>query len=125
MLQTCRLFHDLPNLENDPPSRIALRLDGISHLAIFAASLLTTNPKLYSLLHTYVTAWQKVKPHTGSITLRALNIPPGPAYRQILKELRGAWLDGKIKTPAEEEIYLKEFVEKMPKTFPENTRETS
>jgi len=42
--------------------------------------------------------------------LRARGLPPGPIYRTILKTLRDAWLDGRVKSPQEEQALLETLI---------------
>jgi hypothetical protein len=42
--------------------------------------------------------------------LRELGVPPGPIYRQVIRTLRNAWLDGKISTPEQEKALLEEVL---------------
>ncbi|MEO0072971.1 MAG: hypothetical protein ABIK10_06040 [candidate division WOR-3 bacterium] len=44
---------------------------------------------------------------TSGKTLKQYNVPPGPLYAKILNKLLAYKLDGKIKTPQDEERYLK------------------
>jgi tRNA nucleotidyltransferase (CCA-adding enzyme) len=54
----------------------------------------------------YVAQWRRVRPGVDGETLRTRGLPPGPAYRAILWELRAAWLDGAVRTAAEESAWL-------------------
>jgi tRNA nucleotidyltransferase (CCA-adding enzyme) len=46
-------------------------------------------------------------------TLKALGLPPGPVYRQVLARLRAAWLDGQVESPQEEELLLKKIINRL------------
>jgi tRNA nucleotidyltransferase (CCA-adding enzyme) len=56
--------------------------------------------------------WKNIQPETDGDELRSLGIPPGPAYHTILNTLRGAWLDGKINTTAEENGLLQDLIKR-------------
>ncbi len=54
----------------------------------------------------YVERLRQVRPIADGETLRARGLPPGPAYRTILRELRAAWLDGEVHDEVEESTWL-------------------
>jgi tRNA nucleotidyltransferase (CCA-adding enzyme) len=43
--------------------------------------------------------------------LRERGLPPGPHYRSILNTLRAAWVDGRVKTKAEEQSLLAALIQ--------------
>jgi hypothetical protein len=43
--------------------------------------------------------------------LKARGISPGPQYKNILQKLRAAWLDGDVKTLADEEKLLMQLLD--------------
>jgi len=65
-------------------------------LSRYALYLATSEAKIRNILHAYVTRWQYIEPVTDGHTLKAQGLSPSPRYRQILSELRNAWLDGRI-----------------------------
>jgi tRNA nucleotidyltransferase (CCA-adding enzyme) len=106
---------DLPALVGLPPSQVVLRLDGVASLALYANFLAAGDAPIRSLLESYVKTWSKITSRTSGDDLRAMGIPPGPAYRKMLAALRAAWLDGKVKSPEEEiEILGKLLAEEKP-----------
>ncbi|TET81348.1 MAG: hypothetical protein E3J37_09365 [Anaerolineales bacterium] len=72
---------------------------------------LADRPEARDALYRYLTEWRKVTSRADGDTLRALNLPPGPAYRRILWSLRAAWLDGVISTAKGEAALLHRLVE--------------
>lgn len=68
---------------------------------------------LRACIDEYLSAWRHVRPCADGDVLRALGLPPGPAYRQILWRLRAAWLDGEIASEDEERAYLERLVEEV------------
>ncbi|MFQ5942137.1 MAG: CBS domain-containing protein [Anaerolineales bacterium] len=58
------------------------------------------------ILETYLAQWRWVQPTVDGDGLRELGLEPGPAYGQILRVLRAAWLDGEVKTADEEQELL-------------------
>jgi tRNA nucleotidyltransferase (CCA-adding enzyme) len=104
------LWAELDMLKQLPPSRIALRLEGISALALYAVYLACDDEDLRSILVAYASRWRDISPATTGHTLRALGLAPGPAYREILSRLRAAWIDGEINNIEEERKLLERLV---------------
>jgi tRNA nucleotidyltransferase (CCA-adding enzyme) len=101
-----KLRADLPELVGQPPSRIVARLDGLPLHAIYANYLASNDAPARAVLESYASTWRNVYPVTNGSDLRALGLPPGPAYRRILSELRNAWLDGGVESSLEEKRML-------------------
>jgi tRNA nucleotidyltransferase (CCA-adding enzyme) len=112
ILAACHLWRVLPSLVTANPSQITTRLDDVPPLALYAAYLASDDSQLQNILFTYASQWQHVKATIDGHDLRALGLPTGPVYRQILKTLRDAWLDGKINNEEEERIFLERLLEK-------------
>ena len=106
LIQANQLLQELPKLSSLQPSQITDRLDNIVPLAVLAVYLASDQADVQKLLDRYVTKWRLAEPTINGHDLRARAVPPGPVYRQILKTLRDAWLDGKISTAAEENELL-------------------
>ena len=70
---------------------------------------------------TYSTKWRHVTQITNGYDLEKRNLQPGPIYKDILSQLRDAWLDSEILTPEDETKYLNELICKITK---ENSDET-
>jgi len=64
------------------------------------------------IIEQFLSKWRWVRQRTDGTQLRQLGLAPGPAFRQIMDELRAAWLDGRIRSEAEEESLLKQLIEK-------------
>ncbi|MDW7987551.1 MAG: hypothetical protein RMJ65_02385 [candidate division WOR-3 bacterium] len=58
----------------------------------------------------YLTKLKDTKIHTTGQTLKRYNIAPGPSYHKILNKILAYKLDGKIKTPKDEERYLNKLL---------------
>jgi tRNA nucleotidyltransferase (CCA-adding enzyme) len=106
------LWHDISSLKVAKPSKIVTRLDEILPLAVYANYLATQDEQVRKFIWEYVSNWRQVIPQTDGHILRQLGLPPGPIYRQILRTLRNAWLDGKIVSPEEEESLLEKLLPK-------------
>jgi tRNA nucleotidyltransferase (CCA-adding enzyme) len=108
-----KLNQVLPSLGTASPSMIVQQLDPAPRLAIYAAYLMTSEENLRDLIRQYLDHWSNVAPYTTGEDLRAMGLRPSPAYGQILKALRDAWLDGNIHTPQEEQALLSRLIEKV------------
>ncbi|MBZ0302260.1 MAG: CBS domain-containing protein [Anaerolineae bacterium] len=93
------------------PSQVVEYLDGITELALLTAWMLTDNPVIRDRIGRYQTTWRWVQPTTTGHDLRALGLPSGPCYSVILKKLRVARLDDKIRTDADETRLLHTLVD--------------
>lgn len=105
-----QLWNELATLGNAPPSEIVIRLDNFQPLAIYANHIATDEDSTRQILWEYVSKWRQITPYTDGHVLRELGVPPGPIYRQVIRTLRNAWLDGKISTPEQEKALLEEVL---------------
>lgn len=105
LMAATNLFADLPSLTDSKPSGWVDRLEDVPELAVYAVSL-SVEGTTRKALRNYLEDWQHVRPNITGHDLKELGLPPGPRYQNILRELRNAWLDGKIRTPREETMLL-------------------
>lgn len=101
--------NDLPTLQNVKPSDWVARLEAVPELAVYAVYL-SSSGKVKDALRTYFVKWRHIKPNTTGHELKERGLPPGPKYQNILRHLRGAWLDGEIKTGKEEASLLEQLL---------------
>ncbi len=101
-----RLRAELPALSGAAPSKWAQRLGGVPLAAIYAVWLVSGE----QALETYASHWQHIHPKTDGETLKALGLPPGPAYKKILLRLRAAWLDGEVASAEQEKALLESLL---------------
>lgn len=92
-------------------SRLSELLHNFSGLSLFLAYLFETNKLKRDALLCEWKDWRWVKPVTTGDDLRALGLPPGPAYGRILSRLRKAWLDEEIASYADEQRLLQQLIE--------------
>lgn len=92
-------------------SRLSELLRDFSGLSLFLAYLFETNKLKCDALLCEWKDWRWVKPVTTGDDLRALGLPPGPAYGRILGRLRRAWLDDEVKSYADEQRLLQQLIE--------------
>ena len=103
------LRQDLPALKKARPSAVFTRLEDVPLLAIYAVYL-GTSGKGREALDNFVVRWRHVRPKTTGRELKARGIPPGRIYQEILGRLRAAWLDGEVKSEAEEIAMLERLI---------------
>lgn len=68
--------------------------------------LLSSAPELKESVKAYLIALDHMKMQVDGKRLIQLGVKRGPMIGRILREVREAWLDGRIKTPEDEEDYL-------------------
>jgi len=107
VLSAIRLKAELPRLAGSKPSEWTARLDKAPLMAIYAVWLITNE----TALKEFLLKWRRIKPHITGEDLKALGIPPGPRYKEILSRLRAAWLDGGIHSNEEELLLLNDLVD--------------
>ena len=113
LLAARELWMDLPTLEGARPSAVVARLDGVPLQAIHSVYFACEQIELRHLFVEYIARWSKVKPTINGHDLRKRGMPPGPAYKQVLKTIRDAWLDGEISTKEEEAALLDRMIVAM------------
>ena len=94
------------------PSEVVEFLESYSIKALEVLSMAVEDAEIKSILIRYLVEWWHVKPKTTGHDLKKRDIPPGPKYTEILRRLRAAWLDGEVKTEAEEKALLNNLLEK-------------
>ncbi|MEK6587493.1 MAG: CBS domain-containing protein [Chloroflexota bacterium] len=101
----CELTSDLR------PSQIVTCLESLPEESLVAEWLaLDGDANARRIIGQFLSAWRWVRQGTDGSRLRELGLPAGPAYRQILGELRAAWLDGQISTDSEEQTLLARLI---------------
>ncbi len=107
----CRLFQDLPALQDAPVSALTARLDVADLLAVYACRLMIEDRQMQARLERYASTWRHIQPQTTGHDLRARGLPPGPRYKEILWRLKQAWLDGEVKAPEQESALLESLLQ--------------
>jgi tRNA nucleotidyltransferase (CCA-adding enzyme) len=97
-LALAQLKNELASLLNAKPSRWTLRLEKIPLIAVYALWLVSNEPALKE----FIVKWRHIKTVITGDDLKARGIPTGPRYKEILSQLRSAWLDGEVKNGKEE-----------------------
>ncbi|MFZ5904176.1 MAG: CCA tRNA nucleotidyltransferase [Chloroflexota bacterium] len=104
-LAASALREDLAGLAGASPSRWTTRLEKVPPLAVYAVSL-AADESARAALTSYLARWRHIQPKTTGETLKARGVRPGPSYKRILTRLRAAWLDGEVKSAAQESALL-------------------
>lgn len=97
------LKRGLPHLVDMKPSEWTYALEKLPLLSIYAVYLISRENALLS----YISIWRHVKSKTSGDDLKAMGLPPGPRFGEILTRLRSAWLDGEVATEAQEKELLR------------------
>ena len=113
LIAASRLRADLSALAEAKPSAWVERLEDVPLLVIYAVFLSTADKGIRKSLKAYALRWRRIAPVTDGHTLRRRGLTPGPAYQNILRRLRAAWLDGEAKTPEEEAILLEQLIREL------------
>lgn len=106
-----RLRANLPDLPEMKPSEVYSLLSGtdLPVLAILYAQASSTEQ---NILTRYVQEWKDVRALVDGHQLRAMGLPPGPAYREIITEVQNAWLDETVHSPQDESALVDQLVQK-------------
>lgn len=109
--ETNTLWQAIPQLLSVPVSGLVAYLDNVSPVSLLALMYCSDDPLLRERLTRWYEHWQHIRAYTTGHDLRARNIAPGPIYKEILAQLRAAWLDGDITSEAEEADRLEILLE--------------
>lgn len=101
-----QLKRSLQHLVDSKPSVWAYALEKLPLLSIYAVYLVSGEDSLLS----YISIWRHVKPHTTGDDLKSRGLIPGPQFREILSQLRTAWLDGVLTSKTQEEELLNKLI---------------
>lgn len=110
LLSANGLIHNINILGGNIRSQIARNLRKYPQFVIYCVFFMLENPDLKKNLEDFAAKWRFVEPITGGNELREMGIEPGPVYREILDELRDAWLDEVIHNSEEEKSLLSELI---------------
>jgi tRNA nucleotidyltransferase (CCA-adding enzyme) len=113
ILSACELWQKRDILTQAAPSQFVEILDDAQPVARYALLLVCDKSQLQEKLHHYAQEWRFTKSVADGHALKELGLPPGPVYRDILRKLRAAWLDGQVKTPQAEQQLLNEIIDQL------------
>jgi tRNA nucleotidyltransferase (CCA-adding enzyme) len=107
------LWHHQEQLSRLSPGEFTERIEKYSPLTLEILLSISKNQKFIAKLNQYLTEWSKIKIFTSGDDLKKLEIPPGPIYRQILKQLRIAKVNGEISDRSSEKKHLDQLIARM------------
>lgn len=115
MRDALQLKESLPALlePNLLASGIYRLLGGLSPKALQAVSLVTNSPIVQQRLAYYLSALRYVKSSLDGKALMKMGVPSGPHLGEMLRALRNARLDGKVRTKEEEEALVHRWLAEM------------
>ena len=108
----CQMWENRSQLASARPSEIFEALEDLPLVSIYVNYLACDDRGLKLLLFRYAEQWRHVTPITNGDELRKRGIPPGPIYRELLRDIRSAWLDGQIQSPEDEENLLNQLLKR-------------
>lgn len=88
-------------------------LEGVDPGVAYSLVVLDDQKRFLEMIRFYFTKWVRVKCYTDGTLLKQKGLAPGPIYRQILNELKLAWIEGKVKTQEEEFDLLSERIREL------------
>ena len=105
------LWRNVKTFKKLSPSQITNNLEKFPQLVVFCVYYLTDDEEIRQLLYKYALKWRFVHPQSNGNVLKKMGLTPGPQYREILTNLKNAWLDGKIDSEEQEKIFLQHLIE--------------
>ena len=104
---TLRLLERQLNNANLAPSRVVELLERFDDAALAVFAIASDSAQASSYVDRYRAEWRAVQAQLTGNDLKALGLPPGPRYKEILSSLRAQKLDGEIATREEEENFVR------------------
>jgi tRNA nucleotidyltransferase (CCA-adding enzyme) len=108
LAQLRSLARSLQRARDVTPSRMHRWLAGESVEVVLALMAVVRRPELRKAIGDFVGVQGRVRPFLGGHDLRALGIPPGPVYRDILNSLLYARLDGHVQSRDDELRFVRQ-----------------
>jgi tRNA nucleotidyltransferase (CCA-adding enzyme) len=108
----CAFLCDLP--AGLKVSEIVERLEDARERSLIMTYLaLDEGSEAQRAVENYIEKWSNIQPITDGESLRERGLPPGPSYRQILWDLRAAWLDGEVQDATAEMTLLESWLKDL------------
>ena len=107
------LWHNQETFSDYSPGEFTERIEKYPALTLRVLRTLSQNQKFVKKIDLYLNKWKNISIQTSGHDLKEFNIPPGPIYRQILRQLKIAKINGEIEGEASERLMLKKLIEKI------------
>lgn len=104
---TLRLLERQLSNANLMPSRVVELLERFDDAALAVFAIATDSEQTSVYVDRYRGEWRSVQSEMTGNDLKAMGIPPGPRYKEILRALRGKRLDGLVSDRVQEEDFVK------------------
>jgi tRNA nucleotidyltransferase (CCA-adding enzyme) len=104
---TLRLLERQLNNANLAPSRVVELLERFDDAALAVFAIATDSPQASVYVDRYREEWCAVQSELTGTDLKAMGLPAGPRYREILRALRAQRLDGLLTNRLEEEAFVR------------------
>lgn len=104
---TLRLLERQLNSANLAPSRVVDLLERFDDAALAVFAIATDSTPASHYTDRFRGEWRAIQASLTGNDLKALGLPPGPRYKEILRSLRARRLDGSISNRQEEENFVR------------------
>lgn len=101
------LLNKLPSIVSWRPSQWTFYLEELPSIAVYAVYLMRREPALRD----YLVSWRNIKPTITGNELKDRGLEPGPQFAAILRQIRSAWLDGKVTNSEGERVLLDKLIQ--------------
>lgn len=108
----CILWHQLDDFRTAKPSYVTEKLDKASGIAIFAVKTIAEDSRISGIFDRYNSKWRQIKPQIDGNDLKRIGVAPGPHYKEILRDLKNALIDGELHTHEDQMAFIKTRISK-------------
>jgi tRNA nucleotidyltransferase (CCA-adding enzyme) len=104
---TLRLLERQLSNANLAPSRVVELLERFDDAALAVFAIATDSPQAAVYVDRYREEWCAIQSELTGTDLKAMGLPAGPRYKEILRALRAQRLDGHLTNRLEEEAFVR------------------
>jgi tRNA nucleotidyltransferase (CCA-adding enzyme) len=95
------------------PSRVVAIFEQVDPVALALSPVIYADqPQLLRYVEKYLSTWRHVHPEVDGHDLAKLGVPRGPLYADLLRTLRAARLDGVLMSRADEEAFVRSYLQR-------------
>ncbi len=98
------------------PAEVYHLLSGLSDETLLILMAKSKGETVRRQVSAFLTTYQHVKPILTGTDLKAMELKPGPRFKEILDRLLAARLNGEVKTEAEERQFVQQVVQDLKRT---------